>query len=329
VQLNKLFQGSKVLITGGLGFIGSNLAHVLVELKAEVSIVDSLTPEGGGNLYNIDDIKNKVKVSISDIRDESAMACQVEEQDYIFNLAAQLSHVDSMKAPFTDLDINCKGHLVLLEACRKHNNHVKIIYTGTRAQYGRILYTPVDEKHPLNPIDTNGITKHAAEQYHMLYHKVYGIRAASLRLTNTYGPRHQMKHSRQGFIGWFVRLAMDDQTIKIFGDGAQIRDTNYVDDVVSALLVTAASEKGEGEVFNLGGSPISNLDLAKLIIKIVGKGRYELVPYPEESKRIEIGDYTANITKIRSLLGWQPTIDLEEGLERMVRFYERNRAAYW
>lgn len=329
MQLDNSFRGCKALITGGLGFIGSNLARSLLELGAEVSLIDSLVPGGGGNLYNVDGIKDAVKICIADIRDEPAIARQVEGQDYIFNLAGQLSHVGSMADPFADLDINCRGHLALLEACRKRNDHAKVIYTGTRAQYGQILYSPVDETHPLNPVDTNGITKHAAEQYHLLYQKVYGIRTVSLRLTNTYGPRHQMEHARQGFIAWFVRLAMDDQPIRVFGDGSQIRDFNYVDDVVSALLLAASNEEANGEAFNLGGSQISVLDLTKLIIRMVGKGHYELIPYPEESAKVEIGSYIADTTKIRNRLGWKASTGFEEGLQKMVDFYEKNRARYW
>jgi len=324
------FKGKKVLITGGLGFIGSNLAYELVELGASVLIVDSLLPGCGGNIHNIDGIKEKVTLNISDIRDSSSVCHLVRGQDYIFNLAAQLSHVDSMADPLTDLEINCRGHLNLLQACREHNRTVKIVYTGTRGQYGRIHYTPVDERHPMNPTDANGITKLAGEHYHLLYNRAYGIRTTSLRLTNVYGPRHQMRHSRQGFIGWFIRQAMDGQTIQIFGDGGQLRDFNHVDDVVAALLMVATSEKADGEVFNLGsGTPISLADLVESVLRIVGKGDRKFVPYPEDRKQLEIGDYIADITRIRKMLGWGPTIQLEAGLESTVQFYKANRDKYW
>lgn len=322
-------EGSRVLITGGLGFIGSNLAHRLVELGCSVTIMDNLAPGMGGNPFNIEEIKDRVEVSISDIRDEGAVSQLVRGKDYIFNLAAQLSHTGSMRDPFTDLDINCRGHLTLLEACRKYNRDVKIIYTGTRGQYGRILYSPVDEKHPTNPTDANGITKQAAEQYHLLYHRAYGIRAVSLRLTNTYGPRHQMRHPDQGFVGWFVRLAMDDGTIKLFGDGSQVRDINYVDDVVEAMLLAAVSDRADGEVFNLGASPVRLIDLVQELLATTGRGKYELVPYPAEWKRLEVGDYIADIGKIRATLGWEPRTSLKEGLRRMVAFYEKHKAHYW
>jgi UDP-glucose 4-epimerase len=321
--------GSQCLITGGLGFIGSNLAHQLIELGCVVTIVDSLAPGMGGNPANIADIKEKVDVNIADIRDEEAMSKLVLGKDYVFHLAAQLSHVNSMKDPFNDLDINCRGSLVLLEACRKYNKQVKVVYTGTRAQYGRILYNPVDESHPINATDATGVTKHAAEQYHRLYHEAFGIRTVSLRLTNTYGPRHQMKHSDQGFIGWFLRLAMENTTIKIFGEGKQIRDINYVDDVVDAILRAAIQDRAGGETFNMGGCPIATIDLVQLILGVVGSGNYELVPYPADWKKMEVGDYIANIARAKEALGWEPRTAVEDGLRRMRDYYEQNRAQYW
>ncbi len=323
------FGGKRVLITGGLGFIGSNLAIRLVELGAEVTILDALLPNMGGNHYNIDDVKDQIIVEVGDIRDEDMVGKLVVDKDYIFNLAAQLSHVDSMTNPLTDLDINCRGHIILLEACREHNDNVKIVYTGTRSQYGRAQHLPVDEKHPIDPTDTNGITKHACEQYHLLYHRAYGMRTTSLRLTNTYGPRHQMRHPRQGFIGWFIRKAMDDETIQLFGDGSQLRDINYVDDVVEAILLSAASKSSEGEAFNLGGQSIRITDLVKIIMQAAGKGRYELYPMPEERRKIDIGDYVADISKINGALGWKPTVSIEDGIRKTIEFYEVNRSEYW
>jgi UDP-glucose 4-epimerase len=324
------FKESNVLVTGGLGFIGSNLARKLIELGANITIIDALLPNGGGNLFNIHGIEEKVNLITADIRDASTMNKLVKEKEYIFNLAAQSSHPSSMDDPFTDLDINCRGHLTVLEACRRHNSGAKIVYTGSRSQYGRILYMPVDEKHPINPTDPNGVSKHAGEQYHLLYNNVYGIKTVSLRLTNTYGPRHQMRHSRQGFVGWFVRLAMDNNKIKIYGDGKQLRDLNYVDDVVSALLMVAADDKADGEVFNLGaGSPTGLTNLAELIVKIAAKGGYELVPYPKDAKKLEIGDYVADTGKIKKMIGWDPRVALEEGLRKMIEYYDENRQKYW
>lgn len=329
INLDNAYKGKKILVTGGLGFIGSNIAHELVRLGSDVTILDSLYSKGGGNLFNIKGIENNVRLNFADMRDEAAVNQLVKGKDYIFNLAAQLSHVESMENPFEDLEINCLGTLTMLEACRKYNDSVKIIFSGTRSQYGRIVYTPVDENHPINPVDTNGISKHAAEQYHLLYSRTYGIKTTSLRLTNTYGSRHLMRHSRQGFLNWFIRQAMDNEVIKIFGDGKQVRDFHYVDDVVHALLLAGESKHSEGEVFNLGGESINLINLVKLIIKIIPRGSFELVPFPDERKKIEIGSYIANYEKIKNTLGWEPKIGLEEGIKKTVEFYEEHRKEYW
>ena len=329
-NLKKFYEGKNILITGGLGFIGSTLACRLVEYQANVLIVDSLIPEYGGNLFNIKGIEDKVKVNIADVRDNYGMSYLVKGQDIIFNLAGTLSHIDSMKDPFTDLQINCVSQLSILEACRKNNLNVKILFAGTRGQYGKAIYLPVDEKHPMNPIDVNGINNIAGEWYHILYYNAYGIKACSLRLTNTYGPRHQMKHSKQGFLNWFIRLAMDNQEISIYEPGSQKRDFNYVDDVVEAMLLTIASDKANGEVFNLGsGEPISVKDIAQKVIEIVGSGKIKLISYPEEKKKIEIGDYYASFTKINQTIGWNPKTPLEEGLKKAVDYYKKYKNFYW
>lgn len=329
-QLRQHFEGSNALITGGLGFIGSNLARRLVELGAKVLLVDSLIPEYGGNLFNIHEIENQVRVNIADVRDEHSMKYLVQGQDYLFNLAGQVSHIDSMQDPYTDLEINCRSQLSILEACRKHNPMVKVIYAGTRQQYGKPQYLPVDEKHPMCPTDVNGINKMAGEWYHILYNHVYGIQATSLRLTNTYGPRQLLKHSRQGFIGWFIRLAIDDEEIKIFGDGRQLRDMTYVDDVVEAFLLAAASESANGHIFGLGGmEPVSLVEFVRILIEVAGTGRYVLVPFPPERKAIDIGDFYADYSKIERTLGWKPSVPLREGLARTVAFYRAHRIHYW
>jgi len=328
-QLFEVFQGKRVLITGGLGFIGSTLAHRLLKLKAQITLVDSLIPEYGGNLFNIHGIENKVKVNIADVRDSYGMNYLVQNQDYIFNMAGTLSHTDSMEDPFTDLQINCASQLSILQSCRKYNPKVKIIFAGTRGEYGRAVYLPVDEKHPLNPVDINGINNIAAEMYHILYNNAFGIKATSLRLTNTYGPRHQMKHHRQGIINWFVRLVIEDKEISIFGEGKQIRDTNYIDDVVEALLLTAANDKSYGQIYNLGGTPASLKEIVEMLIKICGKGRYKFVPFPKSSRIVEVGDYIADYSKITRELGWKPGISLEEGLRRTIEYYEKYRKHYW
>lgn len=328
-NLASFFNGKNILITGGLGFIGSTLAHRLVDFNAKITIVDSLIPEYGGNLFNIFGIEDKVKVNISDVRDRSSMNYLVQDKDYIFNLAGTLSHIDSMKDPFTDLEINCVAQLSILEACLKYNTKVKIIYAGTRSQYGKADYLPVDEKHLMHPTDINGINNIAGEWYHILYNNVYGIKACSLRLTNTFGPRHQMHHHRQGIINWFIRQIIDGVKVKIFGDGKQVRDLNYVDDVVDALISGMASKKTNGQVYNIGGFPISLKEVVEKMIKIYGKGDYELVPFPSESKKLEIGDYIADYSKFQKIVRWKPKISIDEGLRKTFEYYEKYKQYYW
>ncbi|MGB9774424.1 MAG: NAD-dependent epimerase/dehydratase family protein [Bacteroidota bacterium] len=329
LDLASYYKDKEVMITGGLGFIGSTLAYRLVEFGSHVLLVDSLIPEYGGNVFNIHGIEDKVTVNISDVRDRSSMNYLVQGKDCIFNLAGTLSHVDSMKDPFTDLEINCVAQLSILESCRKYNPKVKLVFAGTRGQYGKAKYLPVDENHPMEPTDVNGINNIAGEWYHILYNNVYGIRATSLRLTNTYGPRHQMKHPRQGIINWFIRQLIDGNVVKIYGDGKQVRDINYVDDVVEALLIAMAMEQTNGQVFNLGGIAISLVELVETMIKVYGKGSYELVPYPPESKAIEIGNYQADYRKFSSLTGWKPLVDLDAGLQRTFEYYEKYKEYYW
>jgi UDP-glucose 4-epimerase len=322
------YRGRKVLVTGGLGFIGSNLCRTLADLGAQVLAVDSLLPDYGGNLFNLDGYEDRVRINIADVRGH-AMEYLVRGQDVLFNLAGQVSHIDSMTDPFTDLEINCRSQLWILEAVRKNNPEIKIVYAGTRQIYGKPQHLPADESHPLQPTDVNGINKISGELYHLVYHSVYGIRASSLRLTNSYGPRQLIRHSRQGFIGWFIRKAVLGEEIQIFGDGTQRRDFDYVDDVVDAFLRAGADEKADGEVFNLGGAdPVSLLDLARRMIAIVGRGSYTVVPFPPDRKRIDIGDFYSDATKIRNTLGWLPAVGLEEGLSRTLDYYSRHKERY-
>lgn len=322
------YRARKVLVTGGLGFIGSNLCRALADLGAEVLAVDSLLPDYGGNLFNLSGYENKVRINIADVRGHG-MEYLVQGQEILFNLAGQVSHIDSMVDPFTDLEINCRSQLWILEAVRKRNPELKIVYAGTRQIYGKPQHLPVDETHPLNPADVNGINKISGELYHLVYHSVYGIRASSLRLTNTYGPRQLIRHNRQGFIGWFVRQAVLGETIQLFGDGRQRRDFDYVDDVVDAFLRAGASPAADGEVFNLGGeAPVSLVDLAHMMIEIAGHGSCTLTPFPPERKKIDIGDFHADAGKIRRVLGWEPTVSLRDGLTRTIDYYRRHREAY-
>jgi UDP-glucose 4-epimerase len=325
-----IFSNRRVLITGGLGFIGSNLAVRLVGIDAHVLLVDSLIPEYGGNLFNIDCIKNRVQINISDVRDEHSMRYLVQNKDYLFNLAGQTSHLDSMQNPYTDLDINCRAQLSILEACRKYNPGVKIVFASTRQPYGKPDYLPVDERHLLRPVDVNGINKMAGEWYHIVYNNVYGIRSCSLRLTNTYGPCMRVRDARQTFLGIWIRLLIEGKVIKVFGDGKQIRDFNYVDDVVEALLLAAGSDEANGQVFNLGAEdPITLRDLAAQLVEINGGGNYETVPFPPERKAVDIGDYYGDFRRIRSKLGWRPNVPLSEGLRRTLDYYLANKAHYW
>lgn len=327
--LQKFYKGKKILITGGLGFIGSTLARSLVNFGSEVTILDSLIPEYGGNMFNLNGVEDKVKINISDVRDVYSINHMVKGQDILFNLAGTLSHVDSMTDPFVDLDINVKSQVYILEACRKNNPKIGIIYAGTRNQYGKAQYLPVDERHPIEPTDVNGINCNAGEYYHILYNKIYGIRACSLRLSNTYGPRHQMHHSRQGVLNWFLRQLIDGEQIKLFGTGEQIRDVTYIGDVVEAFLLMGASEKVWGEIFNLGGVPVSLKQFVETAISVYGKGDYKIVDFPEERQKIEVGDYIANYFKIYRLLGWEPRVTLERGIGKTLQYYKKYKKHYW
>jgi UDP-glucose 4-epimerase len=322
------YRGRRVLVTGGLGFIGSNLCRALADLGAQVLAVDSLLPDYGGNLFNLAGYEDRVRINIADVRGHG-MKQLVRGQEVLFNLAGQVSHIDSMTDPFTDLEINCTSQLWILEAVRQHNPELKVVYAGTRQVYGKPMRLPVDETHLLNPTDVNGINKISGEFYHLVYHSVYGIRACSLRLTNTYGPRQLIRHNRQGFIGWFVRKVVLGEEIQIFGDGRQRRDFDYVDDAVDAFLRAGAAEAADGQIFNLGGeTPVSLLDLVQTMIRISGRGSYRLVEFPDERKRIDIGDFYADAGKIRSALGWQPRTPLQAGLEKTLAYYERHKEHY-
>jgi UDP-glucose 4-epimerase len=324
------FASKRILITGGLGFIGSNLAKRLVDMGAGVTLVDSLIPEYGGNLWNVELIKDRVRINISDVRDEHSMKYLVQGQDYLFNLAGQTSHTDSMDAPYADLEINARAQLYILEACKKYNKEIKVVFASTRQMYGIPQYLPVDERHQIAPVDVNGINKMAGEWYHLVYNNVYGTRTSVLRLTNTYGPHMRVKDARQTFLGIWIRRLIEGNPILVFGDGKQVRDFNYVDDAVDAFLLAAESEDANGEIYNLGADdPINLKDTAELLIKINGSGTYEMVPFPEDRKVIDIGDYYGDYRKIRSRLGWKPAITLEDGLKKTLDFYYKFHEHYW
>src|SRR5882757_1157384 len=288
------FAGARVLITGGLGFIGSNLARHLVELGSDVLLVDSLIPEYGGNLFNVADIADRVTINISDIRDTHGLHYLLHGRDYLFNLAGQTSHLDSMTDPVVDLEINCRAQLTLLEACREVNPGINIVFASTRQIYGRPDYVPVDEQHILRPVDVNGVNKMAGEAYHNLYHDVYGLRSCALRLTNTYGPRMRIKDARQTFVGVWLRAVLEEREFEVWG-GEQLRDFTYVDDAVDAFLLAALTPATEGRVFNLGGfPPLSLKALADALVAANGSGSYTFREFPADRKRIDIGDYYAD-----------------------------------
>ncbi|MGD0712635.1 MAG: NAD-dependent epimerase/dehydratase family protein [Gaiellaceae bacterium] len=329
-ELADRFFGRNVLITGGLGFLGSSLAHELVEAGASVTLADSLVPEYGGNPHNVADIRDRLHVNVSDVRDQYSFRHLVQGQDVLFNLAGQTSHLDSMLDPFTDLEINCRAQLSILEACRHENPSVRLVFASTRQIYGRPQRLPVDEKHPIVPVDVNGINKTAGEWYHLLYGDVYGLHVSVLRLTNTYGPRMRVRDARQTFLGYWLRLAVEGAPIQVFGDGTQRRDFNYVDDAVRAFLLAAVRQEARGRVYNLGSDEVVDLrGLAELLVELNGGGSFELVPFPPDRKAIDIGDFYADYSRIRDELGWEPRVTLRDGLERTLAFYRAEAQHYW
>jgi UDP-glucose 4-epimerase len=325
----EFYRRRPVLITGGLGFIGSNLAHRLAALGADVLLVDSLLPDYGGNLFNIAGIEDRVRVNIADVRQGTTMNYLVRGRDVIFNLAGQVSHIDSMRDPHTDLEINCRSQLTILEACRQHNPRTKVVFAGTRQVYGRPDRLPVDETHLVRPTDINGINKVAGEYYHLVYNNVFGVRACSLRLTNVYGPRQLIRHNRQGFIGWFIRLALEGGEIQIYGDGSQERDFVYVDDAADAFLRAGASEACNGGVFNVGGADhITHRDLVRMLLDEAGGGSLRFVDWPDEKRRIDIGSFYSDSSKFQRTTGWRPAVPLREGLRRTLAYYREHFDKY-
>ncbi len=322
------FDGARILITGGLGFIGSTLARRLVDCGAEVTIVDSLIPDYGGNLYNVEGIRDRVQVNVSDVRDTHSLRHLVSNKHFLFNLAGQTSHLDSMTNPMPDLEINCQAQLSILETCRASNPKIKIVFASTRQIYGRPNHLPVPETHPLNPVDVNGINKMAGERYHLLYNDVYGIQATALRLTNTIGPRMRVKDARQTFVGVWVRQLLEGNPISVWG-GKQLRDFTDVEDAVDAFLMAAASSATNGQVYNLGGSEVIDLDsLARLMVEVHGSGNYETKEFPPERRVIDVGDYYADFSKIREQLGWVPKRSLRETIETTLAYFRDSLPNY-
>jgi UDP-glucose 4-epimerase len=324
------YRGKRVLVTGGLGFIGSNLARELVDAGADVLLVDSLVPEYGGNRANVEGIEDRVTVNVSDVRDPHSFRSLVQGRDVIFNLAGQTSHLDSMTDPFTDLDINARAQLSILEACRHENPGVKVVFASTRQIYGRPAYLPVDEAHPVAPVDVNGIDKAAGEAYHLLYGQVYGLRVCALRLTNTYGPRMRVRDARQTFLGVWIKAVLRGEEFEVWGDGTQLRDLLYVDDALQAFLLAGARAEADGQVFDVGvPEPVSLAELAERLVAANGGGAYRVVPFPPERRAIDIGDFYASGAKIRAALGWEPAVPLDEGLARTLHYYREHGDRYW
>lgn len=323
-------KGKKALITGGLGFIGSNLAIKLTELGAHVTIVDAMIPGYGGNLFNIEPVKDRVTVNFCDILDVNAINYIVQGQDIIFHLAGQVDHVLSLSNPFPDIDMNIKGTAILMEACKRFNPHARIVYTGTRGQYGPATELPVSETAPTYPKGIYEISNLTAEKIIQVYNDVHNIWSVLLRLTNVYGPRAQMQHARYGVANWFVRLVIDNQPIPIFGDGHIKRDFLYIDDCVEAILDSVISDAARGEILNVGiDQPSDFLELAKTLIDVAQTGSWELAPFTPERKAQEPGDFYSDISKIRHLLGWEPRTSLRSGLQQTIEYYRKYKSYYW
>ena len=324
------YRDRQVLITGGLGFLGSNLAIRLVELGAGVTMLDAMLDDHGGNLFNVEPIRDRVSVNFSDVRDESSLKYLVAGKDYIFHLAGQNDHVLSVRDPFPDIDINIKGSAMLLETCRRINPQARLVYGGTRGEYGRAVMLPVAEDHPIRPRGIYELSSLTAQQLFQIYHDNHGVASVTLRLTNIYGERAQMKHSRFGVANWFVRQALDDATIEVFGDGSLLRDFVYVQDAVNAMIQCAATEDAYGQVFNVGNSRGSSFrELAETVVRAAGSGRWEFAPFSPERAAQEPGDFVSDIRKIKRVVGWEPTTALAEGVEHTIRYYRAHRHRYW
>jgi len=295
-----------------------------------VTLLDAMLDDHGGNLFNVEPVRDRLTINFSDIRDESSLKFLIRDQDFIFHLAGQNDHVLSRTNPFPDIDINIKGTAILLEACRRHNPRARLIFSGTRGEYGPAVMLPVNEEQPLHPRGIYELSSLTAQKLFQIYHDNYDVRSVTLRLTNVYGPRAQMKHDRFGVANWFVRLALDGETIRVFGDGSYLRDFVYADDAVEAMLLCAATEAAYGEILNVGNNRACSFrELAEVITRQVEGARWELAPFSPERAALEPGDFCSDIRKIKKVVGWSPTTSLEEGVRRTVDYYREHRAHYW
>jgi UDP-glucose 4-epimerase len=323
------FAGRRCLVTGGIGFVGSNLALTLAAIGARVTVVDSLVPTHGANLRNLEGAASPLEVIEADVGDADRVRDATRRAEVVFNLAGQVSHVESMSRPLFDLEVNFRSQLAFLEILREVSSEAVVVYTSTRQIFGHPRYLPVDEDHPASPVDVNGVTKYAAEQLHLLYGQLYGIEATSVRLTNVYGPRQRLCGDLQGFLPIFVRRALAGEPITVFGDGAQERDCLYVDDVVECLLLAATSPDAPDEVFNVGNDErLSLRAIAEAIVAAAGSGSVESVPWPPERDAIDIGSYYGNSSKAKRLLGWEPRTPFAVGIRQTIDFYRSHHEWY-
>lgn len=325
----EIYKGQRVLITGGLGFIGSNIAQKLACYGAKVTLVDSLDPRYGGNQANVEEILDRITVQVGDYRDAHLMSPLVRTADVIFHLAAQVSYIDSFRVPLEDLDLNCRGTLQLLDLCRTLNPNARVVFASSRLVLGKVVSQPIREDHPTDPLSIYGVHKLAAEKYHRLYGAVCGLKTAILRITNPYGERQQLKHGKYSLPGWFMRLALEGKSIQIFGDGTQLRDYLYATDLADAFLAVGLSAAPPGEIFNCGsGRSVQFREMAETIIRVLKRGRVEYVPWPPDYERVETGDVNFSVDKLAQATGWRASVSLEEGIERMYRYFASRLPRY-
>lgn len=315
-------RGKNVLITGGLGFIGSNIARRCVELGASVTIYDVLDPRSGGNMYNVRTFEKDAQIVLNDIRAFEGVSAVIRGQDLLFNCAAYTSHPNSMKEPLIDIDVNCKGVINVLEAVRRFNRDCKVIHVGTSTQIGKMVFSPITEEHPEFPVDIYSANKSASEKYVLVYGSAYRLRTTCVRLANVFGPRSNIRSADFGFMNYFIGLGLQGKTITVFGEGKQLRTITYVDDVVEALLAAALSDEANGQAFfAVGDRQCTVAEIAKEIVEVIG-GRVQHVEWPRDRESIEIGDAIISNEKIRTRLGWRAQIGLAEGLERTRDYFK-------
>jgi len=318
------YRNKIIVITGGLGFLGSSLAQKLVNYQAKIIIIDNLNPLYGGNYFNLNGIQNKVKIIIDDIRNEKVLIPIIKQCDMLYHFAAQVSYIDSLSMPYEDLELNARSTLQILEICRKYNSEAKIIFSSSRMVLGKIESDHISENSPTNPLSLYGIHKLTSEKYLIMYYKDFGIPFIIFRITNPYGPRQQIKHCKYSLVGWIIKQAMEGKTIKIFGDGKQLRDYIYIDDIVEAIYRCSTNDKATGEIINVASGKSTEFQMmVKEVVNIVKNGNYEFVPWPDNYEKIETGDVIADISKLLSLANWKPKYNLKEGILKTYEYYKK------